>query len=67
MLYFLIKEAKKMKAKELFAEYKHTKKNQPCYEFWESTELDQSKDDKFVFNLKNECVSPIAVKITRFK
>ncbi|MDC0198354.1 FkbH-like protein, partial [Candidatus Thioglobus sp.] len=63
MLYFLINEAKKMKAKELLVKFKHTKKNQPCLDFWKASEMEQSKEDNFVFNLNKELNPPITVKI----
>ena len=63
MLYFISNEAKKFDATEIWANFKHTDKNKPCYDFWQSCHFVESQKDLFTFQLKNKIVKSKAVRI----
>lgn len=63
MLYFLSNEAIKLNLIDMWAQFKHTDKNKPCYDFWKSSCFEESKKDTFTFQLKDKIVESKAVRI----
>lgn len=65
MLYTVIRYAQSIGLEEIYAEYIPTPKNKPCLEFWKSSGFAYDEgDNRFTWNLNNECMLPDCIQIS---
>jgi FkbH-like protein len=63
VVYHLINQAKSFGCSKVLAKYKFSKKNAPCFEFWQYSKFKQHDNNTFVWNLKDKYLMPESVNL----